>query len=145
MISAKSWKRRSGAEWRVLLEAAAFLLLARLSLRLVKVATIVKWIHLPIRRPRTSHVAVEQCRWAVKAFSRNAPIRLVCFPQALALHAMLRRRRIVSDILYGVARMEDGILVAHVWLRYEGKVILGGETSGRFSVLDTWSPRIAQP
>ena len=134
------WQDRTGAEWRLLAEAGLLLLLARVSLRLVSVAAIVRWIRLPIRRPVAGVGLVEPCRWAVTAFSRNAPVRLVCFPQALALHAMLRRRRIVTDVLYGVARMEDGILVAHVWLRYEGKVILGGETAGSFSVIDTWSP-----
>ncbi len=140
MNGSTSWRKHSGAEWKLLIEAACLLLLARLSLRVLKVATIVRWIQVPIRHATDEPRMVEQCRWAVTAFSRNVPLRLVCFPRALALHAMLRRRRIISEVLYGVARMDEGILVAHVWLRYGGKVILGGETSGGFSVLDTWSP-----
>ncbi len=138
-----SRRRRCLSSWLLLAEAGLFLLVARACLRLLRVSTIVRWIRTPLLESTADRpLIVEPCRWAVTAFSRNAPVRLVCFPQALALHAMLRRRRIVSDLLYGVARMDDGQLVAHVWLRHAGKVILGGETAGRFSVLDTWSPQL---
>jgi hypothetical protein len=133
-------RHRSLGDWLLLSEAGVLLLLARAALRLVPVASIVRWIRRPMQ-PRASNPAViEKCRWAVTAFSRNAPVRLVCFPQALALHAMLRRRGIASDVLYGAARLDDGELVAHAWLRYNGTVLVGGETAGSFSVLDTWSP-----
>jgi hypothetical protein len=42
--------------------------------------------------------------------------------------------------VYGATRLEDGKLAAHAWLRYQGEVIVGGETAGSFSVLDTWKP-----
>jgi hypothetical protein len=135
-------RRRSLQEWLLLIEAGSWLLLARAALRLIPVARIVRWIRRPMRKTVSGSVTavVEQCRWAVTAFSRNAPVRLVCFPQALALHAMLRRRGLSSEVLYGAARLEGGELVAHAWLRWDGVVIVGGETAGSFSVLDTWSP-----
>jgi hypothetical protein len=121
-------------------EAGLLLVLARAALRLVPVARIVRWIRRPLSRKVAAVRDVERCRWAVTAFSRNVPVRLVCFPQALALHAMLRRRGIASDVLYGAARLDGGELVAHAWLRHEGVVLVGGETADGFSVLDTWSP-----
>jgi hypothetical protein len=135
-------RQRSLREWQLLTEAGAWLLVARGALRLVPVAWIVRWI----RRPMSANTSaadsavMERCRWAVTAFSRNAPVRLVCFPQALALYAMLRRRRIASEVLYGAARLDNGELVAHAWLHCGGVVLVGGETAGSFSVLDTWKP-----
>ena len=133
---------RSLREWMLLCEAGSMLIAARVTLRLLPVSRIVHWIRRPIHEESNaaSQAIVAQCRWAVTAFSRNAPVRLVCFPQALALHAMLRRRGIVSEVLYGAARLEDGKLAAHAWLRHQGEVIVGGETAGSFCVLDTWKP-----
>ena len=141
-----SRRPRSLDEWLLLLEAGTLLLAARAILRLFPVSRIVCWIRRPIsvRDNGAQQPAVEACRRAVTGFSRNAPLRLVCFPQALALHAMLRRRGIVSEVLYGAARLENGELAAHAWLRHRGVVIVGGETAGSFSVLDTWAPGNSQ-
>jgi hypothetical protein len=135
-------RKRSLHEWLLLAEAGTLLLLARAALRLVPVAGIVRWIRRPMSATAIAPdpVVLEQCRWAVTAFSRNAPVRLVCFPQALALFSMLRRRGITSEVLYGAARLESGELVAHAWLRCGEVVLVGGETAGNFSVLDTWKP-----
>ena len=135
-------ERRSLHAWLLLIEAGTWLLIARAALRLLPVSRIVGWIRRPIRvrsAPGGGDI-VGECRWAVTAFSHNAPVRLVCFPQALALHFMLRRRGIASEVLYGAARLENGELAAHAWLRHEGVVVVGGETAGNFSVLDTWKP-----
>jgi len=134
--------QRSLAEWWMLGEAGLLLVLARIALKTVPMARIVSWVRRPMHNPMHSQgptADLQRVRWAVTAFSRNVPIRLVCFPQALAMHAMLRRRGIASEILYGAARAE-GKLTAHAWLRVGERVWLGGEVSSSFSVLDVWKP-----
>lgn len=136
-------RSRSVRQWLTLGEAGILLFAARLAIKALPTARIVRWVKRPLKQavPRVeAPVDLEQLRWAVTAFSRNAPIRLVCFPQALAMHAMLRRRRIASEILYGVARLDDGKLTAHTWLRLGERIWLGGEVSPAFTVLDIWKP-----
>lgn len=135
------WKR-SPREFLLLLEAGAFLIAARFALRTLRTSQIVAWVRrpLPVAGALLEECHLRQFQWAVTAFSRNAPIRLVCFPQALAMYAMLRRRGLTSEILYGAARLEDGSLAAHAWLRSEGRIWIGGEVAADFSVLDIWKP-----
>jgi hypothetical protein len=134
--------RESPAQLLILLEAGLLLLVARAALKIVPTARIVRWVRRPLRSLDTTagHGRLEQVQWAVTAFSRNAPIRLVCFPQALAMYAMLRRRRIASEVLYGAARLPDGRLAAHAWLRSQGRVWVGAGVAPDFTVLDVWKP-----
>lgn len=136
-------RRRSLRDWFLLGEAGIMLMTARVTLKFLPTARIVHWMRRPMPRRIAAgepSIHLKQIRWAVTAFSRNSPIRLVCFPQALAMHAMLRRRGISSEVLYGVARIADGTLVAHAWLRKEDRIWLGGEVSTSFTVLDVWKP-----
>ena len=134
--------RKSPAQILILLEAGLLLLAARAALRFVPTARIVRWVRrtLPETNKDAGHASLEQLQWAVMAFSRNAPIRLVCFPQALAMYAMLRRRGIPSEVLYGAARLSDGKLAAHAWLRAEGRLWVGADVAADFTVLDVWKP-----
>ncbi len=149
-----SWKRWWRAPWRekkLLAEAALFLLGARIDLRVRPVRAVLRRsetspVHLA--RPRSvseNSVTVERVRDAVLTVSRHAPMRFVCFPQALAAHAMLRRRGIPSRLHYGVRRSADGQLRAHTWLEAGGRTILGGEASALFSWIQAWSSEDALP
>ena len=132
-------------QWLLLSEAGCMLILARVALKTIPARYIVRWVRRPIahEQDKLSTPMIETIRWAVRSFSHKSPIRLVCFPQAIAMHAMLRRRHITSEILYGVARLEDGKLVAHAWLQCRQHVWLGGEVSPAFTVLDTWKPSVS--
>jgi hypothetical protein len=136
------YRNRSFREWLLLAEAGLMLVIARGALRLLPTMRIVNWVRRPIPNEIVSLPSqeIKPLCWAVAAFSQNAPIRLVCFPQAIALHAMLRRRHAASEILYGVARTQEGKLLAHAWLRCADRIWLGGEVSSEFTVLDTWKP-----
>jgi hypothetical protein len=132
--------RRSPREWILLAEAGILLVVARAALKLLPTARIVSWVRRPLRRNGVvaGHGALEQFQWAVTAFSKNAPIRLVCFPQALAMYAMLRRRGVAAEIIYGAARLQDGKLATHAWLRSEDRLWVGAEVAEDFTVLDIW-------
>lgn len=134
------WKK-SPREWAVLVEAGVLLFIARIALKVLPPARIVSWIRRPLGGMQTGGMGeLRQVQWAVTAFSRNAPLRLVCFPQALAMHAMLRRRSVPSEVLYGAARMNGGKLATHAWLRVDGHIWLGGAVASDFTVLDVWKP-----
>ena len=86
-----------------------------------------------------SRVIARRVEWAVRAAARHSPVEFVCFPQALAGYAMLRRRRIPSTLVYGVARSESGELLAHTWLTVGEDVVLGGEVAAEFTAIERWS------
>jgi hypothetical protein len=133
------WRTLSFAQKRLLLEAFATLLAARVSLALLPVRWIFRWLERPLRHPaaagqRDASTAgrpgvVERIRWAVLTVARYGPLSFVCFPQALAAHAMLRRRGVGSVMHYGVRRSADRQMRAHTWLEVDNRMLLGGESA----------------
>jgi Transglutaminase-like superfamily len=110
-------------------EAAVMLLLARLAVRLVRPARIFAWAERPPRRIR--RFATDEARWSCWAVEEiGARNDVLCLPRALAAHAMLRRRGIVSRLCLGVAR-DGGELAAHAWVEIgEDKVVGAREAEG---------------
>ncbi len=133
------WRVLPAAKKWLLLEAFATLLMARCSLVLLPVRRIFRWMESPVRRPARSvqsgaaqSDAIERIRWAVLTVARYGPLSFVCFPQALAAHAMLRRRGISSIMHYGVRRSADRRMRAHTWLEVDHRMLLGGESAVLF-------------
>lgn len=133
------WRLLPAAKKWLLLEAFATLLMARCSLVLLPVRRIFRWMESPVRRPARSVQsgaaqtdAIERIRWAVLTVARYGPLSFVCFPQALAAHAMLRRRGISSIMHYGVRRSADRRMRAHTWLEVDHRMLLGGESAVLF-------------
>ncbi len=140
------WGELSVRQKGVLAEAGAALLAARLLLKILPVSALVRWLKRPVAAvPKGRWGAgeqaaqVEEVRWAVLSVARHSPVRFVCFPQAIAAHALLRRRGVPSRVVYGVRRAADTRLCAHTWLEVGGETILGGETAPLFAALDGWS------
>ena len=79
----------------------------------------------------------ERAIWAIKAVVRFSRIEFVCFPQSLAGYWMLRRRDVSSTIVYGVGR-DNTKLIAHTWLKYGDRALLGGEIAHKFSPIAEW-------
>ncbi len=86
----------------------------------------------PIATAARKSDAIERIRWAVLTVARYGPLSFVCFPQALAAHAMLRRRGISSIMHYGVRRSADRRMRAHTWLEVDHRMLLGGESAVLF-------------
>lgn len=74
-------------------------------------------------RSRTVALGVRQ---AVKRAARRLPWTIVCFPEGLAAHWMLRRRGMPSQLHYGL-RPSVGKLSAHIWVTLAGGVVVGEE------------------
>jgi hypothetical protein len=134
------WRALPASRRWLLLEAFATLLTARCALVLLPVRWIFRWLESPVRPAPVSASAdavgfdsVERVRWAVLTAARYGPVSFVCFPQALAAHAMLRRRGIGSIMHYGVRRSADRQLRAHTWLEVDHRMLLGGESALLFA------------
>src|SRR5262245_29923547 len=107
-------------------EAALMIVLARLAVRFIHPARIFSWADRP---PRCiNRFAADEANWIAWAVGTAAAkpwLNALCLPRALAIHAMLRRRGIVSRLCLGVAREQSG-LAAHAWVEVGKQKIDGG-------------------
>jgi len=62
---------------------------------------------------------------AVIRAARHVPFRAVCLPQAMAAHAMLRRRGIDAAVHFGAQRGKDKPIDAHAWVDAAGVEVTG--------------------
>jgi hypothetical protein len=143
-MTSPSTPRRQPADLLLATEALALLTLFRLCLAVIPVHKIIRTItrrHIASADTPTDQAIASalQVRWAIEAIARHSPIRFVCFPQTLAGYAMLRRRRIPSTMVYGVARSPQGDLTAHTWLMIGDRTVVGGEGSAAFTPVDRWT------
>ena len=128
-------------------EALAYLLVFRIGLRLLPFRQILRRIssqqpqgEAALKPPTAEAVETAlRVRWAIESVSRNLPARFVCFPQALAAYAMLRRRHIPTTIVYGVGHSHLGDLIAHTWLTLGDRIVVGREGSEAFQPIERWS------
>ncbi len=129
------WRALSVSDRLLAAEALATLCAARSALALLPARWIFRWLERPLRKTRAQEMreVPERIRWAVLTVARYGPLSFVCFPQALAAHAMLRRRGIGSIMHYGVRRSADRQMRAHTWLEVEHRMLLGGESATLFA------------
>jgi hypothetical protein len=114
-------------------EASVAFLLARLAVRLVAPARIFAWVDRPL--PRTSRFSRDEVgwiNWAVDTIAAKSSGHNLCLPQALAAHAMLRRRGISSRLCLAVAR-EQQELAGHAWIEVDDHTIIGDTGGNRFT------------
>jgi hypothetical protein len=116
-------------------EAAVMLILARVAVRFISPARLFAWAERPPRRiHRFADDEVSWISWAVEDLGARPWMNALCLPRALAAHAMLRRRGIVSRICLGVVRQEEN-LAAHAWLEVGDDKIVGGAEAEGFTRL----------
>lgn len=119
------------------LEAAFFLLAARLLVKHVRMARWRRWVVTgqgmdasadasgekplcPTTRPVPRKVGRVVARVA-----EFVPFEAVCLPQAMAAQWMLRRRGIGSRLFYGFRRRPGSDLELHAWLTTDGEGVVG--------------------
>jgi hypothetical protein len=129
------------------LEATAYLLAARLALRVVSFPRLVPVLSRAPKRPEVEG----QLRDTVRSDVRRAIIRAsrrlpgtVCFPQAIAAQAMLRRRGISTTLVCGAATDRSAGLKAHVWLLDRADAVMGGRQSHEFVELARYPSGVQQ-
>lgn len=110
-------------------EAAIALVLAWTAIRLLPFRILMRTTGfgpVPTDRPDAGAIGLA-VRHAVKRAARRLPWTIVCFPEGLAAHWMLRRRGLPSRLHYGLRPSVDR-LSAHVWVTLDGEVIVGEES-----------------
>jgi hypothetical protein len=116
-------------------EAAVLLVLARLAVRLASPARVFAWANRPPRHSQRFAVdEVAWISWAVETIGAKPWMKTQSLPQALAAHAMLRRRGISSRLCIGVAR-EGSALATRAWVEVGENKIVGGRDVGGFTRL----------
>jgi hypothetical protein len=129
----------------VLIEAAAWLVVARLSLIFVSFPHLARRLGtlvaptdvraLPAKsgnKPDQIRVA-EEVGWAVTRAARHVPFNAVCLPQAMAARIMLKRRGVDSVLHFGARIGQDKPIDAHAWLDAAGVEVTGYPVANTFA------------
>jgi hypothetical protein len=88
-----------------------------------------------------SHRAqAEAIGWAVQGVAARTPWLSTCLVQSLAGYVMLRRHDVPSVVYLGVAKDAGGELIAHSWLRCGDRLVTGGSSQHRYSVIAAYRP-----
>ena len=119
-------------------EAFVAVVLARIALRLIPPVHIFSWVDRPLKRTvRFANEEIDWIAWAIEMTAVKWPMDAPCLPCALAAHAMLRRRGIVSRVCLGVAR-DDRELVGHAWVEVGSNKIMGDAGGNRFTHIENF-------
>ncbi|HEY2708100.1 MAG TPA: lasso peptide biosynthesis B2 protein [Caulobacteraceae bacterium] len=129
----------------LLIEAAAWLLIARLALIVVPFPKLARRIGAFVS-PADARAAqiwqggtdedarvAHEVGWAIVRAARHAPFKAVCLPQAMAARIMLSQRGVASVLHFGAAKGEDRPLDAHAWLDAAGVEVTGYPVGGQFA------------
>ena len=129
----------------VLIEAVAWLLLARLSLIFVSFPRLARQLGTFVAPTdaRAQHATsddkqdqarvAEEVGWAVTRAARHVPFGAVCLPQAMAARVMLKRRGIDSVLHFGARIGLDKPIDAHAWLDAAGVEVTGYPVANTFA------------
>ena len=121
------------ARW-LQLEAAVYLLAARFAIRVIPFRWLTRLFERPPRGPgiqgSARAAARQEVRRAIVRTSPRLPGRTMCFPQAVAAQAMLRRRGVGTVIFCGAASARRDGLSVHVWCK-DGDIGVTGYPVGR--------------
>jgi hypothetical protein len=121
----------------LLIEAALWLLLARLALLAVPFPRLARRlgafvpptdarVALAGRSASPQHARLaEEIGWATTRAARHVPFKAVCLPQAMAARVMLRRRGVASVMHFGAAKGREKPIDAHAWLDAAGVNVTG--------------------
>lgn len=109
----------------LLAEASVLLTGASLAIALLPFRRVIKLSRRAGSRAIDPAIIADAC-WAVERAARALPWRAVCFQQALALHWLLLRRGVATELHYGVGYDDARDLKAHVWLGQGDRVLIGG-------------------
>jgi hypothetical protein len=119
----------SWSEWGLLGETLFCLTKARVLVRVLPFPALAKRLGEHMAETlKTDHPAQQpfltSLTWTVGALSRRLPWRCQCLEQALAAMMLLRRRSIPHTLYLG-ARLQQGRLEAHAWVRCGGRLVTG--------------------
>src|SRR5664279_1631299 len=122
-------RRLSVKRLGLIVEAAFFLLLARLALKLLPFHLLIWYFNRPTKQPDVIGPERGQLRMEVRsAIERVAgylPGPTVCFPRGIAAQSMLRRRGVGTTLYCGAATLPELGLTSHVWVKDGEEGVVG--------------------
>ena len=122
---------------RLLRQAAAAVLVARVSLWVADIAWMRRWAAQTGAEDRgTGRRPVNRIVWAVQAACRRVP-GSTCLVWSLALQRVLSRHGHVSELQIGVAR-NGAAFSAHAWIVCDGEVYDNGGPDDSYTRLTAW-------
>ncbi len=126
----RKWLRLGPEQQQLLLQAFLLVTISRLVLRLFpfpEAQRIVKaageWL---TPRAGSHRESPAQVQWAIMAVTGTRLGGGSCLAQALAGQQMLACRGYEGVVRIGVAKTDDGGMLAHAWVECDGAVIVGG-------------------
>jgi len=130
------------AQWGLALEALAWLALAAAALQVWRFEALAQWASSdrPCAKGDAAGRQARRIAGAVTAASARAPWPTACFAEALACHAMLRRRHLPSRLYFGARGRGSRAPEAHVWVCSGEVGLVGAATAGGFALLATFPP-----
>jgi len=143
----RGWQRHCWADWRLAVEALWWLSLVRMTLWILPIRYVVRWMGLIQGGTEGTGSKVYQpgekatrIGWAVHAASARTPWRNTCLIQALAGAHMLSRRSLPAVLYLGAAhdRSHGDKLEAHAWLSCGDAILIGQGDKDRFTVVATF-------
>ena len=140
------WRRRSGAERVLLMEAFVLLGFARLAVLTLPF----RWLAVSLgRHMNESSIQISASNLhharkigqAVRSAANNTPWESACLAQTVAGQWMLKRRNIAGTLYLGVAKDEtkQEKITAHAWLRCGDIILIGREGQRQFTVVAAFS------
>jgi hypothetical protein len=87
--------------------------------------------------PQTA--AAKQVGWAVRIASTHTPWQSKCLAQAMAAKRMLNRLNIRNTLFLGLAKDDNGKMIAHAWIYCGNLPLTGVGDTPRFTVVSTFS------
>jgi hypothetical protein len=131
------WLRKFlGLDWQercLLLQTALVVMSVRAALGLLAFKQVNELVSQRAMRPRAMrNISKARVIWAVRTASAFIP-GSTCLTQALAAKYQLERCGLNTQLHFGVAKKEDGTLLAHAWLQCDGEALIGGEIAPRFA------------
>jgi hypothetical protein len=123
----------------MVIEAAIFLLLARLAIIMLPFRCLTWYFNRHIKQPELIDPERKRLRrevsWAIDRAALILPGDTVCFPRGIAAQAMLRRRRIATILYYGAATLPETGLTSHVWVQDGVNGVVGHNSSSDYIIL----------
>lgn len=119
-------------------EAACMLAVARMAIAWLPFRWTIATVHDWRQSGSEPERAIGAVCQAIERMSRRVPFRAKCFERALAAHWMLGWRGVPTRLHYGIGHGEAGELLAHVWLSFDDRVLLGGDAKDAVSEVASW-------
>lgn len=99
-------------------------------------------IETPLSCEGVDFKTVQQVKSAIRAMSKYTFWESKCLVQAYTAKTMLRKRKQKTTVFLGVAKNENGEMIAHAWVRCGTVYVTGGIGREKFTVTsifgDTW-------